>query len=170
MFITHQAGLAASWQLQHLTKKTPKLSFFLLYSSQKLLLCSGSHRPPRLEHHDHCRRWQRRRQGWVPMRRRCSPPGWLAAGAPDVGSQLKYCFDISVRKWLAIIYPLDMLIPRCQMSDVLLLKSSKAQKLKSSKATNVAKKWHQRNRKEGLTFKISCTLGLSGAFAPGKLT
>ena len=31
-------------------------------------------------------------------------------------------------------------------------------------------KKHQRDRKEGLTFKISCTLGLSGAFAPGKLT
>ena len=129
MFATHQAGLAAPWQLHHLTKKHMSIvsSCCRQYSSQKLLPCSGSHRPPRLEHHDHCRRWQRRRQGWVPMRRRCSPPGWLAAGAPDVGSELKYCFDISVRGSLAITHPLDdMLTPRCQMSDVLLIQRSRA--------------------------------------------
>ena len=116
MFVTHQARLAAPWQLHHLTKKHMSIvsSCCRQYSSQKLLPCSGSHRPPRLEHHDHCRRWQRRRQGWVPMKCRCSPPGWLAAGAPDVGSELKYCFDISVRGSLAITHPLDMSTPRCK--------------------------------------------------------
>ena len=103
------------------------------------------------------------------MKRCCSPPGWLAAGAPNVGSELKYCFDNSVRGSLAITHPLDMSTPRCKEYGHP-LRCQIFCWYSAQKPHILRKKRHQRNGKECLTFKISCTLGLSGAFAPGKLT